>query len=177
MNRHWIDWVQRFGPIMLWLQLCLCVCVSAAAGSSSERSAERCVEFSRSAVTQTHRHQLAQSAHRPGWRRGAWHPAVFGRFWCLYSSLMCVCVQGQLSDFSKRSRSAKFRLVPKFKKDKNNKNKETCAALNMPGMTFDLWPRPVTVHECNTRVCCVSSEYVGCGWSGRLAGDALSGRV
>ncbi|KAA0702404.1 Diacylglycerol kinase delta [Triplophysa tibetana] len=36
----------------------------------------------------------------------------------------------QLSDFSKRSRSAKFRL--KFKKDKNNKNKETCAAFNMP---------------------------------------------
>uniref|UniRef100_A0A673KUB5 Diacylglycerol kinase n=1 Tax=Sinocyclocheilus rhinocerous TaxID=307959 RepID=A0A673KUB5_9TELE len=44
----------------------------------------------------------------------------------------------KLSDFSKRSRSAKFRLVPKFKKDKNNKNKETCAALNMPGMTSDL---------------------------------------
>uniref|UniRef100_A0A672JU37 Diacylglycerol kinase n=1 Tax=Sinocyclocheilus grahami TaxID=75366 RepID=A0A672JU37_SINGR len=63
---------------------------------------------------------------------------VFGMFWCLCSSLMCVCVQGQLSDFSKRSRSAKFRLVPKFKKDKNNKNKETCAALNMPGMTSDL---------------------------------------
>nr|XP_055053519.1 diacylglycerol kinase delta-like isoform X2 [Misgurnus anguillicaudatus] len=36
----------------------------------------------------------------------------------------------QLSDFTKRSRSAKFRL--KFKKDKNNKNKETCAAFNVP---------------------------------------------
>ncbi|XP_072546858.1 diacylglycerol kinase delta isoform X2 [Salminus brasiliensis] len=35
-------------------------------------------------------------------------------------------------DFSKRSRSAKFRLVPKFKRDKNNKNKETCATLNLP---------------------------------------------
>lgn len=44
--------------------------------------------------------------------------------------------EGQLSDFSKRSRSAKFRLVPKFKKDKNNKNKETCAALNMPVSTW-----------------------------------------
>ncbi|GLD46051.1 diacylglycerol kinase delta isoform X1, partial [Lates japonicus] len=33
--------------------------------------------------------------------------------------------EGPLTDFSKRSRSAKFRLVPKFKKDKNNKNKET----------------------------------------------------
>ncbi|XP_016343129.1 diacylglycerol kinase delta-like [Sinocyclocheilus anshuiensis] len=44
--------------------------------------------------------------------------------------------EGQLSDFSKRSRSAKFRLVPKFKKDKNNKNKETCAALNMPVNTW-----------------------------------------
>ncbi|XP_067307509.1 diacylglycerol kinase delta-like isoform X4 [Pseudorasbora parva] len=42
----------------------------------------------------------------------------------------------ELSDFSKRSRSAKFRLVPKFKKDKNNKNKETCAALNMPVSTW-----------------------------------------
>ncbi|TRZ00157.1 hypothetical protein DNTS_025726 [Danionella cerebrum] len=40
--------------------------------------------------------------------------------------------EAQLSDFSKRSRSAKFRLVPKFKKDKNNRNRETCAALNMP---------------------------------------------
>uniref|UniRef100_A0A8C2ESM7 Diacylglycerol kinase n=1 Tax=Cyprinus carpio TaxID=7962 RepID=A0A8C2ESM7_CYPCA len=42
----------------------------------------------------------------------------------------------ELSDFSKRGRSAKFRLVPKFKKDKNNKNKETCAALNMPVNTW-----------------------------------------
>uniref|UniRef100_A0A8P4FZ48 Diacylglycerol kinase n=1 Tax=Dicentrarchus labrax TaxID=13489 RepID=A0A8P4FZ48_DICLA len=39
---------------------------------------------------------------------------------------------GPLTDFSKRSRSAKFRLVPKFKKDKNNKNKETCATLSLP---------------------------------------------
>ncbi|XP_077961175.1 diacylglycerol kinase delta isoform X3 [Gasterosteus aculeatus] len=35
-------------------------------------------------------------------------------------------------DFSKRSRSTKFRLVPKFKKDKNNKNKETCTTLSLP---------------------------------------------
>ncbi|XP_076024696.1 diacylglycerol kinase delta isoform X2 [Genypterus blacodes] len=40
--------------------------------------------------------------------------------------------EGRLTDFSKRSRSAKFRLVPKFKKDKNNKNKETCATLSLP---------------------------------------------
>ncbi|XP_044057493.1 diacylglycerol kinase delta-like isoform X2 [Siniperca chuatsi] len=40
--------------------------------------------------------------------------------------------EGPLTDFSKRSRSAKFRLVPKFKKDKNNKNKETCATLSLP---------------------------------------------
>uniref|UniRef100_A0A3B4AYX7 SAM domain-containing protein n=1 Tax=Periophthalmus magnuspinnatus TaxID=409849 RepID=A0A3B4AYX7_9GOBI len=38
----------------------------------------------------------------------------------------------ELSDFSKRGRSAKFRLVPKFKKDKNNKNKETSASLALP---------------------------------------------
>ncbi|XP_072318095.1 diacylglycerol kinase delta isoform X2 [Eucyclogobius newberryi] len=38
-----------------------------------------------------------------------------------------------LSDFSKRGgRSSKFRLVPKFKKDKNNKNKETSACLALP---------------------------------------------
>ncbi|XP_072247904.1 diacylglycerol kinase delta isoform X1 [Leuresthes tenuis] len=40
--------------------------------------------------------------------------------------------EGPLIDFSKRSRSAKFRLVPKFKKDKNNKNKESCATLSLP---------------------------------------------
>ncbi|TNN01383.1 hypothetical protein fugu_010765 [Takifugu bimaculatus] len=40
--------------------------------------------------------------------------------------------EGPLTDFSKRSRVAKFRLVPKFKKDKNNKNKETCATLSLP---------------------------------------------
>ncbi|XP_028817196.1 diacylglycerol kinase delta isoform X4 [Denticeps clupeoides] len=40
--------------------------------------------------------------------------------------------EGNLTDFSKRSRSAKFRLVPKFKKDKNNKNKEACSTLNLP---------------------------------------------
>ena len=48
--------------------------------------------------------------------------------------LMCLHLQENLTDFSKRSRSAKFRLVPKFKKDKNNKNKETCATLNLPGI-------------------------------------------
>ncbi|TWW76650.1 Diacylglycerol kinase delta [Takifugu flavidus] len=43
-----------------------------------------------------------------------------------------------MTDFSKRSRVAKFRLVPKFKKDKNNKNKETCATLSLPGETLSL---------------------------------------
>uniref|UniRef100_A0A3B3CCU7 SAM domain-containing protein n=1 Tax=Oryzias melastigma TaxID=30732 RepID=A0A3B3CCU7_ORYME len=38
------------------------------------------------------------------------------------------------SDFSKPSRSAKFRLVPKFKKDKNNKNKESCCSLPLPSV-------------------------------------------
>ncbi|MEQ2175591.1 hypothetical protein GOODEAATRI_019424, partial [Goodea atripinnis] len=40
---------------------------------------------------------------------------------------------GPLADFSKRSQSGKFRLVSKFKKDKNNKNKEMCATLSLPG--------------------------------------------
>ncbi|XP_056906455.1 LOW QUALITY PROTEIN: diacylglycerol kinase delta-like [Takifugu flavidus] len=46
--------------------------------------------------------------------------------------------EGPMTDFSKRSRVAKFRLVPKFKKDKNNKNKETCATLSLPGETLSL---------------------------------------
>ncbi|XP_060799284.1 diacylglycerol kinase delta-like isoform X3 [Neoarius graeffei] len=40
--------------------------------------------------------------------------------------------EGHSLDFSKRSRSAKFRLVPKFKRDKNNKNREMCTTLNLP---------------------------------------------
>nr|XP_020477469.1 diacylglycerol kinase delta isoform X2 [Monopterus albus] len=40
--------------------------------------------------------------------------------------------EGLLADFSKRSRSAKFRLVPKFKKDKNNRNRDACATLSLP---------------------------------------------
>ncbi|KAM4628266.1 diacylglycerol kinase delta [Polymixia lowei] len=40
--------------------------------------------------------------------------------------------EGSLTDFSKRSRSVKFRLVPKFKKDKNNKNRETSTFLSLP---------------------------------------------
>lgn len=48
-------------------------------------------------------------------------------------SIVCLSLQGPLMDFSKRSRSGKFRLVPKFKKDKNNKNKEMCATLSLPG--------------------------------------------
>uniref|UniRef100_A0A3Q2P667 SAM domain-containing protein n=1 Tax=Fundulus heteroclitus TaxID=8078 RepID=A0A3Q2P667_FUNHE len=40
--------------------------------------------------------------------------------------------EGPLADFSKRSQSGKFRLVSKFKKDKNNKNKEMCATLSLP---------------------------------------------
>ncbi|XP_060744246.1 diacylglycerol kinase delta-like isoform X4 [Tachysurus vachellii] len=40
--------------------------------------------------------------------------------------------EGHSLDFSKRSRSAKFRLVPKFKRDKNNKNREMYTTLNMP---------------------------------------------
>ncbi|XP_014894564.1 diacylglycerol kinase delta isoform X1 [Poecilia latipinna] len=45
--------------------------------------------------------------------------------------------EGPLADFSKRSQSGKFRLVSKFKKDKNNKNKEMCATLSLPGPRSD----------------------------------------
>ncbi|XP_061733802.1 diacylglycerol kinase delta-like isoform X2 [Nerophis ophidion] len=40
--------------------------------------------------------------------------------------------EGPLTDLAKPSRSGKFRLVPKFKKDKNNRNKETCGSLSLP---------------------------------------------
>lgn len=36
-------------------------------------------------------------------------------------------------DLSKRSRSGKFRLVTKFKKEKNNKNREARCSLGAPG--------------------------------------------
>jgi hypothetical protein len=37
-------------------------------------------------------------------------------------------------DLTKRSRSGKFRLVTKFKKEKNNKNKEVHSNLGGPGI-------------------------------------------
>lgn len=40
--------------------------------------------------------------------------------------------ENAILDLSKRSRSAKFRLVPKFKKEKNNKNKEALSSLGAP---------------------------------------------
>uniref|UniRef100_A0A8V0ZL34 diacylglycerol kinase (ATP) n=1 Tax=Gallus gallus TaxID=9031 RepID=A0A8V0ZL34_CHICK len=41
--------------------------------------------------------------------------------------------ENQMLDYSKRSRSGKFRLVTKFKKEKNNKNKETHSSMGLPG--------------------------------------------
>ncbi|XP_075793535.1 diacylglycerol kinase delta isoform X4 [Pelodiscus sinensis] len=40
--------------------------------------------------------------------------------------------ENQMLDYSKRSRSGKFRLVTKFKKEKNNKNKETRSSMGLP---------------------------------------------
>nr|XP_004610937.1 unnamed protein product [Sorex araneus] len=40
--------------------------------------------------------------------------------------------ESAMLDLSKRGRSAKFRLVPKFKKEKNNKNKEARSSLGAP---------------------------------------------
>ncbi|XP_029470936.1 diacylglycerol kinase delta isoform X2 [Rhinatrema bivittatum] len=45
--------------------------------------------------------------------------------------------ENQIMDFSKRSRSGKFRLVTKFKKEKNNKNKEMGLSMGMPGSGCD----------------------------------------
>lgn len=42
--------------------------------------------------------------------------------------------EGQLLEYSKRTRSAKFRLVSKIKKEKNNKNKETRGNMGLPGL-------------------------------------------
>lgn len=42
-------------------------------------------------------------------------------------------------DLSKRSRSGKFRLVTKFKKEKNNKNRDAHGSLGAPGTA----PRPL----------------------------------
>lgn len=44
-------------------------------------------------------------------------------------------------DLTKRSRSGKFRLVTKFKKEKNNKNKEVHSYLGAPGIC----PSPVSL--------------------------------
>lgn len=41
--------------------------------------------------------------------------------------------QNVMLDLSKRSRSGKFRLVTKFKKEKINKNKEAYSSLGAPG--------------------------------------------
>uniref|UniRef100_A0A8B9H9H9 Diacylglycerol kinase n=1 Tax=Astyanax mexicanus TaxID=7994 RepID=A0A8B9H9H9_ASTMX len=63
--------------------------------------------------------------------------------------LPCPCMYGEhVMDFSKRSRSAKFRLVPKFKRDKNNKNKEACATLSLPGTSSlpPLYPPPSSLY-------------------------------
>lgn len=50
--------------------------------------------------------------------------------------------QNVMLDLSKRSRSGKFRLVTKFKKEKNNKNREARCSLGAPGT----WPCPCPGH-------------------------------
>lgn len=56
--------------------------------------------------------------------------------------------QNAILDLSKRSRSAKFRLVPKFKKEKNNKNKEALSSLGTPG-TCPLQAVPLLPRLCS----------------------------
>ncbi|XP_069752653.1 diacylglycerol kinase delta-like isoform X9 [Narcine bancroftii] len=55
--------------------------------------------------------------------------------------------EGQLLEYSKRTRSAKFRLVSKLKKEKNNKNKETRGNMGLPGGAALRFP---TVHQWGT---------------------------
>ncbi|XP_041035815.1 diacylglycerol kinase delta-like isoform X6 [Carcharodon carcharias] len=55
--------------------------------------------------------------------------------------------ESQLLEYSKRTRSAKFRLVSKLKKEKNNKNKETRGNMGLPGGAALRFP---TVHQWGT---------------------------
>ncbi|XP_072330817.1 diacylglycerol kinase delta isoform X4 [Scyliorhinus torazame] len=55
--------------------------------------------------------------------------------------------EGQFLEYSKRTRSAKFRLVSKLKKEKNNKNKETRGNMGLPGGAALRFP---TVHQWGT---------------------------
>ncbi|XP_078266864.1 diacylglycerol kinase delta isoform X5 [Rhinoraja longicauda] len=55
--------------------------------------------------------------------------------------------EGQLLEYSKRTHSAKFRLVSKLKKEKNNKNKETRGNMGLPGGAALGFP---TVHQWGT---------------------------
>lgn len=80
------------------------------------------------------------------------------------NQFMTVCLifpflllQNQMLDYSKRSRSGKFRLVTKFKKEKNNKNKETHSTMGLPGTksahSLCLFVTSVWSHHCLFLVC------------------------
>lgn len=59
--------------------------------------------------------------------------------------------QNVMLDLSKRSRSGKFRLVTKFKKEKNNKNRAARCSLGAPGtspLPFPQSPRGPGAHCC-----------------------------
>lgn len=71
-------------------------------------------------------------------------------------------LQNQMLDYSKRSRSGKFRLVTKFKKEKNNKNKETRSSLGLPGTTC-LYISPLPSFPMHTHMCaCVLPFCIKC---------------
>lgn len=53
--------------------------------------------------------------------------------WGLILPFLTFHPQNVTLDLSKRSRSGKFRLVTKFKKEKNNKNREAHGSLGAPG--------------------------------------------
>lgn len=70
----------------------------------------------------------------------------------VYFQCCCFSLQNQMLDYSKRSRSGKFRLVTKFKKEKNNKNKETRSNLGLPGTAYLCVPSlfcSLTIHVPN----------------------------
>lgn len=141
----------------------------------------QCLRLRRDLKTKYHLHKCLllypSSVNVHSQHCSALHPTVLWLF-------LSLCLQGSLLDFSKRSRSAKFRLVPKFKKDKNNKNKETCATLSLPGefLLFPLHPKlfpalskpfPVESDPCAV----VISLPVGDRGGGGVAGLPVSRRV
>lgn len=86
---------------------------------------------------------------------------LFLRTYVCFPHSLSLFLQNQMLDYSKRSRSGKFRLVTKFKKEKNNKNKETHSSMGLPGTKSAHMLSLSLSHQCGhntTRSLSVSSH-------------------